>query len=477
MHRFILDNDGSNFFLRAMSENIEECIIDAVGRCPASVTTYMLCPGAGTYLYPTRVGEVIAQTDMFPASKYLRGALEQGVDPFGMFLEALRKAGKETFITLRMNDVHNPNDPTDWNTPRFRKEHPDLAVDVDAVAANTDDWLCYCLDYSRCEVRDYFLAIIRELVEMYDVDGLQLDWMRFPRHLSGSSEEVWQKRCAITEFVSCARGVLNSSGKDILLSARIPTSLRGCRHVGLDIAEWTRLGLVDFLTAAPFLTTDFAMSIRELRAELGSNPVPMYGGIECEHSDHQSHCPESLRAAALGIYDSGADGVNVFNFPCWNEYLASIPYHWLVGMSDSQKCKEKPLLFSVTHSALRLGVDLPGQLPATLPIDAEVHLALHIPHAALPAKSVLVLVHSHGDVSLSVNGQETTDMSSTYQRRSHLFVEFIDPNCAIYKQPRDEDCRVFRVHHSQLKPGTNDLSISNRSRDILIISRVNMGVW
>lgn len=38
--------------------------------------------------------------------------------------------------------------------------------------------------------------MIAEQVELYGnaIDGFQLDWMRFARHLSRTPEEVWEKR-------------------------------------------------------------------------------------------------------------------------------------------------------------------------------------------------------------------------------------------------------------------------------------------
>lgn len=107
--RFLLDNDGSNIF-HNLTDNIEHDIAEAIQECPDNITTYLLCSGAGTYYFPTRVGAVD------PRAKGLLKAHADGKDPFGMFLSALRKAGKETFITFRMNDVHNPDDADEWNT-------------------------------------------------------------------------------------------------------------------------------------------------------------------------------------------------------------------------------------------------------------------------------------------------------------------------------------------------------------------------
>jgi len=467
IRRFLMDNDGSNFFQGTMTEDIQASIAEAVWECPANVTTYLLCSGAGTYYYPTKVGDVV------PNAPLLHAAHKKGLDPFGMFLEALKRAGKETFITYRMNDVHNPTE--DWNLPRVRREHPDCIVDIGAVEANRAEWMSYCMDYSRPEVREYVLATFRELVELYDVDGIQLDWMRFPRHLSGSPEQVWEKRHFLTEFTSQVRSIIRRSGKRILLTARVPTSAAGRRHVGLDVAEWTRQGLVDFLVIHPFLTTDFVIPLQELRLELGSYPVPIYAGFDFGHG-LQNHCPESLRAAALSLYDCGADGIYVFNFPCWQEHLAARPYHWLAGIEHPSTAARKPLLFSISCQHHRVpNVDLPGELPKPLPAGGGLTLSIHVPRLALPAARALFLVHSCGDIALRVNGSQVLELPTL--RRSELFAEYIDPERSKDYRPRRDDCRVFQAAPSLLRAGANELVLVNRSVKDLEIKRVNLGLW
>ena len=239
--RFLLDCDG-DWFCAHMTDNVEQSIAEVVAGIPDNVTTYMLCSGCSKYNYPTRVGEVLgSDLSGLGRENFLPGLHSQGIDPFGIFLQALRKAGKETFITYRMNDLH-ADSPDHPEAPEFKKKHPDYVIDPEAVGNKTGAYLPFCFDYSRVEVREYIMATIRELVEWYEIDGLQLDWMRFPRHLPGSPEQAWEKRDVITGFIADVRKLLDESGKDILLSARVPTNPEGCRCVGLDISEWTTRG-------------------------------------------------------------------------------------------------------------------------------------------------------------------------------------------------------------------------------------------
>ncbi len=222
--RLLLDHDGHSTF-STLSPDFRRDIDEVVAACPPNVTTYLLCPGAGRYYYPTKVGE----TD--PRCTQLASEQAAGRDPFGYFLGRLKAAGKETFVTVRMNDVHEPTAADEWNLPRVRRAHPDAIVDAAAVARGDTDWRNWALDYSRPEVRAFMLAIIGELLERYEFDGVQLDWMRFPRHLSGNREEVWAKRLLITDFVAEVRKLCRAKGRQLIV--RVPTSVAGCGILGL----------------------------------------------------------------------------------------------------------------------------------------------------------------------------------------------------------------------------------------------------
>jgi len=464
--RFLLDNDGSNIFFY-LSEHFERDIAEAIDECPDNVTTYLVCPGAGTFYYPTRVGIVN------PRAPGLLRAFAEGQDPMGVLLDGLRRSGRETFITFRTNDVHNPTDEDQWNVPKIRRQHPDFIVDVETARSGKEDWLCYCLDYSRLEVRDYFLAVFEELVDRYTLDGFLLDWMRFPRHLSGTPEEVWEKRTFITEFMDRAAELFRKNG--VTPAARIPTSVAGCRAMGLDIAEWTRRGLVEFLVASPFLTTEFRMPLEQMREETADEPVPIYGALDFSHAG-QAHCPESLRAAATSIYDAGFDGVYIFNFPCWGERLVARPYDWLEGLDDPARACRKPLLFSVPLNRHRIaGVDLPGQLPVDVAPGQDAEVSLYLPRRALPARRAFLLVHSGGDIRLFLNDAATEELPA--RRHAELFVEHTGVSEGEGLRPTGGDCRVFRFDPSILKAGANTLAIENVTDDALEIKRVNLGLW
>ena len=144
--RFILDHDGHAQF-STLTTDFRADLDEEVQEIPANVTTFLLCCGAGRFYFPTKVGLVD------PNLKQLLAEHAKGNDPFGYFLEKLHASGRETFITYRMNDVHNPTAENGWNLPLVRLQHPDAIARPEAAARNDAEWMNWSLDFSRPEVQ------------------------------------------------------------------------------------------------------------------------------------------------------------------------------------------------------------------------------------------------------------------------------------------------------------------------------------
>jgi hypothetical protein len=466
--RLLLDDDGHNVFSTLSTDYIKD-IDEAVADCPPNVTTYLLCCGAGKFYYPTKVWKVD------PRCKQLLAEHAKGNDPFGYFLERLKAAGKETFVTFRMNDVHNPEDEDEWNMPGVRKAHPACIVDQAAVERGDPDWLNFGVDYSHPAVPPYFESLFRELFENYAMDGIQLDWMRFPRHLSGTPEEVWAKRDHLTRFVATIRALTNAKG--IKLFVRVPTSLAGCRVLGTDVVEWVRRGLVDAVTAGPFLTSDYFMPLDEMRAAMAEPTMPIYAAIEFQHGT-QFQNAESVRAICTSLYESGADGISMFNFPTNGRHFHQEVYStYCQGIEKPETAGRKPLLFSVAHWRVRKDMDLPGILPVTLEPGAACAIDLRLPAAALPAWRSRLVFYVTRRCRVTLNGEVLE--TYTRDRSPELFLEWTPtvPNVLGWVRPPLEHTQSFRFPPELLRAGSNTLVIHNDGDAPLHVHRINLGLW
>ena len=466
--RLLLDDDGHNVF-SLLSDDYRKDIDEVVAECPRNVTTYLLCCGAGKFYYPTKVWKAD------PRCKQLIAEHEKGNDPFGYFMEKLKAAGKETFVSFRMNDQHHPEDGDEWNMPGVRKEHPECIVDQPAVERGDPDWLNFGVDYSHPAVPPYFEKLFRELFERYEMDGIQLYWMRFPRHLSGTPEEVWAKRDHLTRFVATIRELTNAKG--IKLFVRVPTSMEGCRFLGTDVVEWVKRGLIDALTAGPFLTSDYFMPLDEMRAAIDEPTMPIYASIEFQHATQYQNA-ESVRALCTSLYDSGADGISMFNFSTnGRHYHQEVYSSACEGIEKPETACKKPLLFSVAHWRVRKDMDLPGILPVTLETGQSVEIDLRLPAAAFPAWRSRLVFYVTQRSRVTLNGEEL----ETYTRDSspELFLEWTAtlPGVLSWPRPPLQHTQSFRFSPGLLKAGGNSLVIHNDSEAPMHIHRINLGLW
>ena len=99
--------------------------------------------------------------------------------------------GIRGWVSVRMNDAHYPKQPGHPYHSTFWREHPEWRL------ANTS------LDYARPEVRRHYLNLVREVTERYDLDGLELDFMRHGYYFRPGEENAGSR--VMTDFVREAR--------------------------------------------------------------------------------------------------------------------------------------------------------------------------------------------------------------------------------------------------------------------------------
>ena len=122
------------------------------------------------------------------------------------------------------------------------------------------------LNYSLKPVRDHMMALIREVCDRYDMDGLELDWNRFPMHFR--TGETIEGGKALSEWMVEVRQVVRAAEKKwkhpIRLMTRVPAQPEVSMGMGLDAVTWARHGLIDHLIVAPFwATTDFDIPVEQ----------------------------------------------------------------------------------------------------------------------------------------------------------------------------------------------------------------------
>jgi hypothetical protein len=249
---------------------------------------------------------------------------DQGIEWVGELVRATHERGLECFWNHRVSEVDiNP-------LPGLDRETELMMDHVNPVKAAHPDWVIKTWwwqglwDYAVPEVREYNLAILRELAGQYDLDGFQLDFARHIPCLPVGRQ--WELREGVTEFLRMVRGMLQETaqrrGKPYLLAARIPNTLEGCRADGFDVWAWTQEGLVDILTLGSRSMQVDIEGFREAVAgppsastTLGVHPqlVPCFDDHHA--TDGYRYQPiEFLRGVFANWWQQGADSVATFNW-------------------------------------------------------------------------------------------------------------------------------------------------------------------
>ncbi len=373
--RFIYNCDGNNLFIYAEPPmRIEDVYPDIDRAAAAGVTTFSISPNNGMVMsFPGRITRMLGD-DADPdvqkqieqqgrsrpgtlarAALNYRGFVEQGRDAVDIVVERARQKGMEVFLSFRLNEVHGVDHPNRFPSSliisRFWKDHPEYHIGRpgdplpqlyrDILGPRTSpvvgSWLPGGLDFAHDAVRQRRLAQIEECLERFDVDGVELDFQRFPMFFRPGQEQ--QNLDRMTDFVRRLRERTREfgrrRGRRILLSARIMARPEQNRAVGLDVFRWANEGLVDFLIVSHYLRNDFPLPVREYRRLLPES-LPLYASIEVEPK------AETYRTLARQLYDDGVDGLMMFNYFTRRESGNDPDFDLLRELSSPQTLQADP---------------------------------------------------------------------------------------------------------------------------------------
>lgn len=333
-HRLIHNNDGTDalgnlwFHQRPLSLNDVNAYVDMVSN--SQVTTFMMCTGSDFFYYRSKYGRVIGDDndgelncgdDSITArnlKRYYENHLnleKEGTDIISASLNRAKSNGMEAFITYRMNDLHF-ND-TSAGCPimysDFWYNHPEYWTNDDTPGWNGSR----ALDFAHQEVRDHKLAIISEQLEKYDmIDGIDLDFMRFIVYFKNG--EGRKNAPLMTKLVKDIKAkvdeISEERGHKILLSVRVPITVKDCLDKGLDINEWIQLGLIDFVSLGVHWRGNPSIPVDKFKKDLGNNNIPIYATIDDGgYNPRETFSHGMIRGMASHILAQGGDGIYLFN--------------------------------------------------------------------------------------------------------------------------------------------------------------------
>lgn len=207
-------------------------------------------------------------------AKYLH---ERDIDLWKIWIDRAREKGISPWISIRMNDSHFPNVTNNLFRAESRwYKRLDLIRcpgKPHGARGYTTDW---SWDYSHAEVREHTLALIAEVLDRWDMDGLEIDWMRHGRHLTPGKEQ--EQGHVLTGVMREVRRLADAAekrwGHAIKIGVRAPSLLKVAHEFGYEVEVWAREGFADLIVPTNFYAVpDFDNGFAEWTAAIAAaNP-------------------------------------------------------------------------------------------------------------------------------------------------------------------------------------------------------------
>ena len=236
---------------------------------------------------------------------------DAGVDPYEVWTKCCRAKGVSPWISMRMNDVHYLTASNYFRNTTFCRTRRDLRRVPESHNRGAD----FALDFAHKEVRDYTFAQFREIAGRWDVDGIEMDWMRDPHCLKPGRERA--DAHYLTEFMRAARQeterVSVARGRRLKLSVRLPRSPEKAIELGFEVEAWLREQLVDLVVGSSSYLPDPDLPVADwMRFCRSHNPDVLFLPCLdcCELRD-----AAAFRALAARYRAGGAKGLYLFNAP------------------------------------------------------------------------------------------------------------------------------------------------------------------
>ena len=456
----------------------------------SGVDTFLINPNSQVAWYPSKAiptvldhyvrdDPSIGLADVWWTTDLLNPALdlkEAGVDCLAEAIGRCRERGISPWISVRMNDPH--------------LGHPYLRSPLYQDGQ---------LNYERQEVRDYYFSLIREVVEDYDSEGLELDWLRSSTCCPSpaSQQNVEMMTSWFSEIRTLTEAKARRTGQRFPLGMRIPGDYKRLREIGIDVEVLVKDGLLDFICPTHVMNTSWAMPHDRLRAEFGED-ITIYGVTELMFNELMVYSkeldittapyvcasPPALRGNAAGKLVLGADGIQQYNFFVADQTrkFHNIPdlkgqYTALRNIHDLESLRGQAKHYSISSE---LGVwygkyDLPRPLPVILEPDGQHAFAL--PMCAEPTDPGLKLIvqivvekkKTLPEIGIGFNGEAPGSNARATD-------ELLFPNGPSGHHLSKYQAYNYRFHVSQITEGWNELVVFNKGEESFKVMCINLAV-
>lgn len=259
----------------------------------------------------TENGVAVDYTDRYGALAHL---YEHGIDPHKVWFDRCREAGLRSWLSVRMNDCHEPDADASFLRSEFFYEARENGWTIGPGYG----YYRWCFDYAVPEVREKMLAYIGEQLRQYEPDGLELDFMREPYcfNYKDGNDHIAIMNGFMRGVKKLVAEAESRRGVKIPILVRVPRDPETALDYGFDPVTWETEGLCDIVNPTPrWETCDSDIPIDRWKKLLPKTEI--YAGIEILVSstcgrDHAE--AEMTRGYANLFLSEGADKIYLYNY-------------------------------------------------------------------------------------------------------------------------------------------------------------------
>ena len=360
-------------------------------------THFFINPNAHTAYYDSKVWDTCYRTDpeletpSKPQVTNTKLLMERGVDYVQIWIDRSRQKGISPWLSQRMNDIHSIGGRSTSNTSTFWLKHPEYRRVPGFDKKGGYPWEPAALDFQHKAVRDRALALAREMLGRWDVDGFECDWQRFPHHLSPEIEKRGDGAKYLTMYMREMRKLVDEfsakRGKKILLGVRVASRMAMAKNLGTDAVSWAKEGLVDWVVSGAFFNTnDSGLECEEFRTALSAaNPMVKFivsfdrSGIMLDPYDFRLRGANRAQCAGFfeRMYAEGVRDFYGFNFFRYNPGDQSMRFVQKDGIPGEAAVRAEARSYPFTYSdSVPAGMTSPNKLPVKLDKKAVFNLKI-----------------------------------------------------------------------------------------------------
>jgi hypothetical protein len=198
------------------------------------------------YFHQSKVGRVIGQDKQvwenyidWRIMRMVEAAAEQGTDQLREVIKRGKQMGMKVFPSLKLQDPAAPGGE------RCGRLKWDLGAEVCIGEEGRNQW---SYDFADERVQQDKLAMLREVLEDYQADGIELDFLFGNQYYKATEDNAVD---LMTGFMVAVRRLAQEIGaaqqRQIPIMARVELEREANLKMGLDIEAWFQEGVVDYI--------------------------------------------------------------------------------------------------------------------------------------------------------------------------------------------------------------------------------------